>query len=599
MMLKLKTNLLIILLCFLLINIEHGDRLSSVNNSDDKNKTIYLKSNLIDFNPKLEREIPVDWSVSSIDSSPDGTKLLSIGYDSNRQIELHDLTTSNSIWEKSIESGLYGTFSPDGTKIALSDRGYSSLLSTTDGSIIRNFQNGNLPPVFSSDGSKLATGSTFGGVSIFDTNSGEILEEIAINQNDTFEFFDYSPDGEELLIGYTEGWINVWNISSNSTERWIQAHDNPVLSVFYSPNGSYFVSSTFNELKMWEANTGALMWSETTLIGQNRISIDFSPDGNVLASAGLDTISFWSVTTGEVLYTLKEEIQRGYEANRGLKFSGDGTRIFSVISTPKGHTINVYLLNRDIDEDGMDDDYETSMGLNPGDYLDAHYDFDEDGLTNLEEFIFGSWANRSDTDLDGMSDYYEFVIGLNPKENDGNDDKDNDGLSNLWEYQMGLNASEPIDAFADLDNDGMSTLYEYQNGLDANDPSDNLTDLDNDGLNNLLEYHLGSKANSKDSDEDLMTDDYEYQMGLKINIPDADEDLDEDGLTNYVEFSIKSWANTSDTDNDELPDYYEYEYNFDLLQNDSWIDHDNDGIATLTEYRNGTNPRSPLSVPIF
>ena len=70
----------------------------------------------------------------------------------------------------------------------------------------------------------------------------------------------------------------------------------------------------------------------------------------------------------------------------------------------------------DSDDDGDDlpDQYEIANGLNPLDAGDAAADNDLDGLTNLQEFQFGTSVSRNDTDNDGVNDRIEIEQGRNP-----------------------------------------------------------------------------------------------------------------------------------------------------------------------------------------
>ncbi|HVR09681.1 MAG TPA: Ig-like domain-containing protein, partial [Thermoanaerobaculia bacterium] len=54
--------------------------------------------------------------------------------------------------------------------------------------------------------------------------------------------------------------------------------------------------------------------------------------------------------------------------------------------------------------DGIPDDWKVAHGLDPNDPLVAYEDPDHDGLTNLEEFQYGTDPNNPDTDGDGLSD---------------------------------------------------------------------------------------------------------------------------------------------------------------------------------------------------
>lgn len=61
-------------------------------------------------------------------------------------------------------------------------------------------------------------------------------------------------------------------------------------------------------------------------------------------------------------------------------------------------------VDTDDDGDGIPDIYELANGLNPLDSLDGALDMDGDGLSNFDEFRFGTNINNADTDEDGLTD---------------------------------------------------------------------------------------------------------------------------------------------------------------------------------------------------
>ena len=93
----------------------------------------------------------------------------------------------------------------------------------------------------------------------------------------------------------------------------------------------------------------------------------------------------------------------------------------------------------DSDGDGIPDDFELSMGLNPNNPVDAQEDFDRDGLTNLQEYQQGSDIRKADTDDDGLSDSQEAARGTSPLLADS----DGDGIRDGLEVQVGSNPLDP------------------------------------------------------------------------------------------------------------------------------------------------------------
>jgi DNA-binding transcriptional ArsR family regulator len=116
----------------------------------------------------------------------------------------------------------------------------------------------------------------------------------------------------------------------------------------------------------------------------------------------------------------------------------------------------------DVDEDGMDDTWETDNGLSPEDPSDAILDPDSDELTNLQEYL--NWTDPNDFDSDGdeMDDGWEVKYGLDPlNTSDAGADKDNDGYTNLQEYRWGTDPTDrekPIPDPAKEESDGSAVF---------------------------------------------------------------------------------------------------------------------------------------------
>lgn len=62
----------------------------------------------------------------------------------------------------------------------------------------------------------------------------------------------------------------------------------------------------------------------------------------------------------------------------------------------------------------MPDGWETRNGLNHNDPSDATGDLDQDGISNLDEYLNGSNPASSDSDGDGMDDTLERQLGYDP-----------------------------------------------------------------------------------------------------------------------------------------------------------------------------------------
>ncbi|MHA2285037.1 MAG: SBBP repeat-containing protein [Candidatus Thorarchaeota archaeon] len=176
-------------------------------------------------------------------------------------------------------------------------------------------------------------------------------------------------------------------------------------------------------------------------------------------------------------------------------------------------------------------------------------DIDGDGLDDDLEILLGLDPFSSDTDLDGMPDGWEYWNGLNCTLDDSAGDPDLDGLSNIEEYAHG---ADPNDS--DTDDDLLSDDAEVNTW--NTDPNDD--DSDGDNLSDYEEVILhNTDPLKRDSEDDGMQDDYEVFCSLDPLVNDSGDDYDGDGLINIEEFLLGTWANVVDSDSDGLPDGYE------------------------------------------
>ena len=132
----------------------------------------------------------------------------------------------------------------------------------------------------------------------------------------------------------------------------------------------------------------------------------------------------------------------------------------------------------DTDGDGLTDDQEIELGLDP-----TKADFDDDGLTDGQEINeYNTDPKNPDTDGDGLSDGDE-VNSYNTDPN--NTDSDGDGLTDYDEVIT--YKTDPNDANGDADGDGVSDVDEINTyGTDPTNP-----DSDGDGFTDGQEIEMG------------------------------------------------------------------------------------------------------------
>ena len=186
--------------------------------------------------------------------------------------------------------------------------------------------------------------------------------------------------------------------------------------------------------------------------------------------------------------------------------------------------------NPDTDDDGLPDGYEYfTLGTDPkkadsddNGISDADEDFDEDGLTNLEEYNLGTAPFSKDSDYDGLSDYDEVKIyNTDPLKYDTDGDKVSDGD----EINLGLDPNNPsTHGYPDNEYTTTQTVGEDSSALDyINNIEDNpysvTVEITAAGVagNNLTAGESGYSYSILQNDAVLgVVPEFDYSDGLSV-----------------------------------------------------------------------------------
>ncbi len=181
---------------------------------------------------------------------------------------------------------------------------------------------------FSTNGTKLASGSDDGTIRLWDVESGHCLG-ISPRISSWIISMSFACSGKRIVSASPDGKVRIWDacLREESRDR-SRGHSGPVRDVSICQNGSLVASASEDRtVRLWDSQTGEQVGEP--LKGHTGVvtSVSFSPDGRKLVSGSSDcNLRLWDAET----YT---QIGGPFEGHtngiRCVSFSWDGLRVIS------------------------------------------------------------------------------------------------------------------------------------------------------------------------------------------------------------------------------------------------------------------------------
>ena len=279
--------------------------------------------------------------LSSMALSPDGATVGGAGVNQpNNPVYLWDVATQTQIAILEHESEVKTlSFSPDGTtlacgswdnsitlwdmmtreRIATLGQVFDSKTPSISGAWINSLS-------FSSDGSKLASGSSDRTVKLWDLATRKRLA--TLGHTSTISAVAFSRDGTALASGLENGQVELWDVETGTRIGTLGsvglAGSRSITSVTFSPSGAILASGS-RVVRLWDVSTTEEVASLVPHERAGASAVAFSPDGTLLASSASRIIRVWDVKTRDEVATL--EGHTGWV--HSIAFTSDGAALAS------------------------------------------------------------------------------------------------------------------------------------------------------------------------------------------------------------------------------------------------------------------------------
>jgi WD40 repeat protein len=195
---------------------------------------------------------------------------------------------------------------------------------------------------------ELGSSTAFSVLKIYDTADGQLMQVLG-DYSHAIRSFAYAPNGRQLLVGYGDGSVTLWDLTTDAMTFGARHFNGSVYDLAFTPDSSLLLLKTPGRLDVRRASDG-LLWQRLTANSfavspvDNRIALGqrngdirvldldtglsetdldahdgavfalaFSEDGTLLASAGGDCrVAAWEALGGELQHLYADNVTAPY-----------------------------------------------------------------------------------------------------------------------------------------------------------------------------------------------------------------------------------------------------------------------------------------------
>ncbi len=270
---------------------------------------------------------------------------------------------------------------------------------------------------FSPDGETIATGLKDNTLKLWKASDGVLLKSLDGHTDETAKkgakkaevtSVAFSPDGNQLAGGSTDGTVSLWQISDGSLVNTLKDHTKNITSVFFSPDGQALFSASWDgKVSMVNVADGKPI---RTFAGRDISDSSVSADGKILVAddQGNNSLIIWDVESGKKLQTIKEIEQYSCE-DLDMALSPDGQLIAAGLND---HSAKIWSVTSGAAQNTFEDLKPEGNGWYYIDCFTANFSPDGQSMLMAGLNIIGTWDVKKGALLNSAKIKSEQVIDL-------------------------------------------------------------------------------------------------------------------------------------------------------------------------------------------